>query len=155
MENKDLDMNSFDISTLVEKAAYFYQTKNPEKAYHFARFTAFEAAKNIAVKSNKNAAEEAATVAVARESLKTFVALLFSVSFSEQAKLEDNLIGQYLRQDLIHVEEIEKVTEETLASKAVNRQRDNINELVKKLEDNYFNQFPLNLPGFSTKKMSG
>lgn len=135
-------MNSLEISALAEKALYFYQTENPEKAYLFARFAAFSTAKSIAAKNNKDAASNAATMAVARELLKTFAALQFSVSFSEQAKLEDNLIGQYLRQDLIHVQAIEKTTQETLASQAVNHQRANINALIKQLEQDYFNQFP-------------
>ena len=134
-------MNSLELSALADKAAYFHQTENPEKAYLFARFAAFTAAKTIAGKSHKNAAEAAATVAVSKELLKTFVALQFSVSFSEQAKSEDNLTGQYLRQDLIHVETIDKTNQETLASKAVNFQRDNINALIKQLEQDYFNQF--------------
>lgn len=135
-------MDSLTIAGLVDKACLFHQSENPEKAYLFARFAAFTAAKSIAAKSNKDAANNAATIAVARELLKTFVALQFSVSFSEQAKFKDNLIGQYLRQDLTYVEAIEKINQETPASKAVNRQRDNINEVIKQLEQDYFNQFP-------------
>src|SRR5690554_165822 len=107
-------MDSLAIHDLVDKAHFFYLTENPEKAYLFARFAAFLAAKCHAAKSNREAADAAATVAVSKELLKTFVALQFSVSFCEQARIEENLIGQYLRQDLSRIQELEKTNTETV-----------------------------------------